>query len=343
MENGSYLQWLVNATATTWWNDSAEPREIREGLQDGMTGVTTNPVLAQRTLQDREQWEPLGGLLGEDLTSEQHAEALTGRVVRSACEQLLPVYERTDRRLGYVCAQVNPARAAEAEEMLAMARRFAGWAPNVAVKLPVTAAGLDTLEECTAGGITVTATVSFTVPQVLAVAERYQRGLARARAAGVRPGRCFAVIMAGRLDDYVRDVARDRGAKVTDSDLRQAGLAVTKRAYALYNERDYEAILLIAAMRGNYHVTEVAGGELVLSVPPRIQASLNASRPTREARIDHPVPAEVIDRLQTVSEFRRAYEPDGMAPEEFITYGVVQRTLTQFSVVGWDMLEKLGA
>jgi len=25
-----------------------------------------------------------------------------------------------------------------------------------------------------------------------------------------------------------------------------------------------------------------------------------------------------------------AYEPDGMKPEDFITYGVVQRTLSQF-------------
>ena len=55
-------------------------------------------------------------------------------------------------------------------EALAMARRFHAWAPNIAVKLPVTAAGLDVLEDCIAEGITVTATVSFTVPQVVAVA-----------------------------------------------------------------------------------------------------------------------------------------------------------------------------
>ena len=62
--------------------------------------------------------------------------------------------------------------------MLAMARQFHAWAPNIAVKLPVTAAGLDVLEECVAEGITITATVSFTVPQVVAIAERHRLGLA---------------------------------------------------------------------------------------------------------------------------------------------------------------------
>jgi hypothetical protein len=38
-------------------------------------------------------------------------------------------------------------------------------------------------------------------------------------------------------------------------------------------------------------------------------------------------------------EFRRAFEPDGMRPEEFISYGVTQRTLAQFAEVGWKLME----
>jgi hypothetical protein len=30
-----------------------------------------------------------------------------------------------------------------------------------------------------------------------------------------------------------------------------------------------------------------------------------------------------------------------MQPEEFITFGVVQRTLTQFATTGWDLLETM--
>jgi transaldolase len=38
-------------------------------------------------------------------------------------------------------------------------------------------------------------------------------------------------------------------------------------------------------------------------------------------------------------EFVRAYEPDGMQPEEFIGFGATQRTLAQFCDVGWRLLE----
>jgi transaldolase len=257
---------------------------------------------------------------------------------------LLPQYESTKGRWGYVCGQVNPVRAGDRETMMAMARRYHAWAPNIAVKLPVTAAALDVLEDCAAEGITVTATVSFTVPQVLAVAERYQRGLERAREAGKKTGRCFPVLMIGRLDDYLREVAHDRKAKVEETDIRQAGLAVAKRSYALFKERGYEAVLLPAALRGIYHMTELAGAEMVMSTAPNIQALLLEPGVPREKRIDKPIPGDVIRRLETISEFVRAYEPNGMTPEEFITYGPTQRTLASFMDAGWALIEgiKLG-
>jgi transaldolase len=100
--------------------------------------------------------------------------------VKAAAERLLPRFEASRRRSGLVCAQVNPVRAGDRECMLPMAKRFHAWAPNIAVKLPATAAGLDVLEECIAEGITTTATVSFTVPQAIAIAERHRAGIAQA-------------------------------------------------------------------------------------------------------------------------------------------------------------------
>jgi transaldolase len=276
-----------------------------------------------------------------DLTPALHAEAVMGIVVRYAAQQLLPVFQRTAGQSGYVCAQVDPSRAGDREAMLAMGRRFAAWAPNIAVKLPATAAGLDVAEELAAEGATVTITVSFTVPQVLAAAERHRLGLARARLAGKSPGRCFAVIMIGRLDDYLRDIAMDRQAAVGEDDIRRAGLAVVKRAYGLFQDRGYEATLLVAALRGVYHLTELAGGRLVMSVHPSIQTKLFAPDLPRQARIDLPVDAAAISRLGCLPDFVRAYEPDGMAPEDFASFGLTQRTLSQFMEAGWKLLETL--
>jgi transaldolase len=173
---------------------------------------------------------------------------------------------------------------------------------------------------------------------VVAIAERHRAGIARARQAGIEPGHCFAVIMIGRLDDYLRDVARDNGVSISESDLRKAGLAVTKRAYKIYKAEAYEAILLVAALRGTYHMTELAGAELIMSIHPKYQALLLEPGVPREQRIDQPVDSGAIARLQTLPEFVRAYDPDGMRPEDFITYGVTQRTLTQFDHAGWSSL-----
>jgi transaldolase len=223
--------------------------------------------------------------------------------------------------------------------MLAMARRFHAWAPNIAVKLPAVAAGLDVLEDCIAEGITATATVSFTVPQVIAIAERCRAGRLRAQRNGVTPGRCYAVIMIGRLDDYLREVAADNRASVSESDIRQAGLAATKRAYRMYRERGYEAVLLVAALRGSYHLTELAGAELIMSIAPAPQEWFLSGDLPREERIGNDVDPGVVRRLSAMAEFTKAYEPEGMAPPDFISYGATQRTLCQFVEAGWRLLE----
>jgi transaldolase len=337
----TYLSWLIEHTATRWWHDSADPAELQVGLERGAVGVTTNPVLTNAALRkNAERWRAaIDRALAAHLPPEQQAEALMRIVVSHVASELSPEFESSNRQSGFVCAQVNPVRAGDRACMTPMAKRFHAWAPNIAVKLPATAAGLDVLEECIAEGITATATVSFTVPQVVAIAERHRRGSERARERGIEPGKCFAVIMIGRLDDYLREVAHDAGAAISESDICQAGLAVSKRAYSLYRERGYEAVLLVAALRGSYHLTELAGADVVMSIHPTYQQPFVADDFPREERIAQPIPAEVVERLRQLPDFVRAYEPDGMTPAEFVTFGLTQRTLSQFTEIGWKPLE----
>jgi len=341
MKQTTYLQWAIENTRTAWWHDSAEPGELECAMRTGAVGATTNPFLSNLALsQNRGAWaQEIDRALSENAEPERKAENLMSIAITHAARQLEPQYEKSEGRMGYVCAQVNPARAADRECMLSMARRFGAWAPNIAVKLPATAAGLDVLEDCTADGITATLTISYTVPQVIAIAERHRLGIRRARQNGVEPGKCFAVIMIGRLDDYIRDVAHDSKAGISESDIRQAGLAVSKRAYSIYRQRDYEAVLLVAALRGTYHMTELAGADIIMSIAPPYQEMLLSEELPRAERIGREIPADVIERLSALPEFVKAYEPEGMMPEDFITYGVTQKTLAQFHEGGWKLLE----
>jgi transaldolase len=341
MMQTEYLQWVIRETKTVWWHDSAEPGELQLGIRRGAVGATTNPFLSHLALStNKEAWgQQINRVLSEKLEPERKAERLMSIPITHAAYLLELEYEKSAKRMGYVCAQVNPVRAGERDNMLEMARRFSRWTPNIAVKLPATAAGLDVLEDCTAEGITCTLTISYTVPQVIAIGERHRQGIQRAQQKGVEPGKCFPVIMIGRLDDYLRDVAHDSKADISESDIRQAGLAVSKRAYSIYKQRSYEAMLIVAALRGTYHMTELAGAEIIMSIAPPYQEMLLSSDLPQEERIDMDIAGDVIERLSTLPEFVKAYEPDGMKPEEFIAYGVTQKTLAQFYEGGWKLLE----
>jgi transaldolase len=338
MIENKYLEWLSQQTDSTWWHDSAIVDELDTAIKNGAVGVTTNPFLVRSSLVTQPKfWNPMLKDLSDSMTPSQRAEEIVRAITSYLAVKFTKTYKESHGVSGYACAQVNPAKAGDADVMLSMARRLSKWAPNIAVKLPVTAAGLDVLEECIAEGITITGTASFTVPQALAIGARHMKGIERAKKNGIKPGHCFAVVMVGRLDDYLRDVAHDRKSTVQESDIIQAGTAVIKRAYSIFNERGYQAVLMPAALRGPYHLTAISGAKMAISIAPKTAAMVCDEEHT--THIAESVSPEVIKRLMTISEFARAYELDGMKPEEFITFGAEQRTLSQFVEAGWSILE----
>ena len=69
--------------------------------------------------------------------------------------------------------------------MVTQAFGFDGLAPNIIVKFPTTVAGVAAMEEATYRGISINATVSFSVAQAVAAAEAVQRGIERREAEGL--------------------------------------------------------------------------------------------------------------------------------------------------------------
>jgi len=328
-----YLKWL-SGTASYWWNDSADYASMDQAIEDGATGVTTNPLLIKRTLYaNPDFWRPyLKSAVG--LKGDEKIEEILRCVTAEIAKKFLPIYKATNGEQGYVCAQVNPKKQGDAEIMFEMGKRLASWAPNIAVKLPGTAAGIEAIEELSAQGITTVGTVSFTAPQAVEIAAAQQRGLERCRAAGIKTGKVFSVIMVGRLDDYLRDVAHDMKSDVPESDIIQAGTAAIKKAYKICKTRGYESKLMPAGMRGGYHAEALAGADMSMSLSSGIQAAL-AKQDKPAEHIDEPVDPETLLRLLTIPEFVRAYELEALPVSEFIRFGASQRTLSQFVDAGW--------
>jgi transaldolase len=209
------------------------------------------------------------------------------------------------------------------------------------VKAPATRAGIAALEEMTAAGISVNATVSFTVPQALAVGEAVERGLRRREEAGedVSTMSPVCTIMVGRLDDWLQVHADRLGVLLTPGTVNWAGIACVKRAYALYRERGYRTRLLAAAYRNHLHWSQLIGGDIVLTIPYKWQLLFNASDIEVVPRFDDPVPAGILAELESkLPDFRRAYEPDGLSVEEFDTFGATRRTLRGFIASYQDLV-----
>ena len=336
----TYYEWLSESTPTRWWHDSGNPDEIALAKKRGALGVTTNPVLTYRTFQTQpEFWEEKVNKISQDLDFEQRAEALLRLVATYAAGCFDDVYKATNGEHGYALGQLNPSRAGDADGMLAQARRVHSWAPNIAVKLPATRSGLEVIEQIASEGIPICATINVSVSQAISVAETYERGIKKAKANGVKVAPCLVVQQVGRIDDYLRDVASDMKLNLPESVITRAGIAIAKRSYEIFRKKGYSSIIMPAGLRGSYHLTELAGAKVTYTINTRVQNMILEDNPAQEERIDIPVDKNIIDKLMQIPEFVRAYEPDGLKPQDYIAFGVVQKLLSQFTETGWAPLE----
>ena len=340
----SPLHEMTQTTSTCLWNDSADPDELRWSIDQGGVGATCNPVIAHTVIKSRlAEWKPrISRLIDEQphATEERIAWSAVAALSTDAASMLLPAFDAHQGRNGRLSIQTDPSLYRDARAILDQAKRFDALAPNMIVKIPATRAGIDAIEEATAAGISINATVSFTLPQCIAVAEAVERGLDRRIAAGHDIGRMGPVctIMVGRLDDWLKVVMERDGITTDPGHLEWAGVAVFKKAYALFVERGYRIRLLSAAFRNHMHWSELIGGDVVISPPSAWQKRFAASDIAITPRIDTPVDQRVIDDLyRRFADFRRAYDADGLRVDEFDSFAPTRRTLRQFLAAGDDL------
>jgi transaldolase len=183
--------------------DTAEISEIRELAATGLLdGVTTNPSLVQKSGRD-------------------FMEVL--RDITAACS-------------GPVSAEVV---ALDHEGMMAQAEKLRKVADNVAIKVPLTEAGLKTCRALTSDGTMVNVTLCFSAAQALLAA---------------KAGATFVSPFVGRLDDI------GTSGRELSSDIRM-----------IYDNYDFTTQILVASVRSPMHIVEAAKiGADVMTAPPKV-------------------------------------------------------------------------
>jgi transaldolase len=333
----SPLYEMTQTTPTCLWNDSATLSELTYSIEHGAVGATCNPVIVLDALKKESHlWNDRIRAIAKELptaTEEEVGWRLVEEISAERSELLLPVFAKHQGRNGRLSIQTDPHYYRNSDALLQQALRFNALAPNMIVKIPATQAGIAAIEEATYHGISINATVSFALPQCIAVAEAMERGFQRRQKEGLDISRMGPVctIMAGRLDDWLKAVAEKQDIVLEPGYLEWAGVAVFKKAYKIFQGRGYRVRLLSAAFRNHMQWSELVGGDVVISPPYKWQVRFNGSDVRVASRIEEPVDPEIVDELsRKFPDFRRAYDENGLSVSEFDTYGPTVRTLRQF-------------
>ena len=183
--------------------DTAEIDEIRELAATGMVdGVTTNPSLIMKS--GRDIWE----------------------VTREICETVD----------GPVSAETV---ATDADGMITEGRQLATIAPNIAIKVPLTWAGLRACKVLSDEGRMVNVTLCFSANQALLAA---------------KAGATFISPFIGRLDDITLD-----------------GMELIAEIRQIYDNYHFSTEILAASIRSVNHVKAAAMiGADVMTAPPSV-------------------------------------------------------------------------
>lgn len=183
--------------------DTADVAEIKALVETGMVdGVTTNPSII----------------------------AKSGRKFAEVIQEICAIVE------GPVSAEVA---ATDFETMLKEGEYLAALAPNVAVKVPLTVAGLRVCKALSDKGTLVNVTLCFSANQALLAA---------------KAGAAFISPFVGRLDDIGQD-----------------GMDLIGDIVDVYSNYTYGTEILVASVRGPQHVLAAAKmGADVATLPPKV-------------------------------------------------------------------------
>jgi transaldolase len=335
---------MTQTTPTRLWNDSASIEELSYSIEHGAVGATCNPVIVLGVLKkEMSAWAPRIESLIEELptaTEDEIAWQLVREISVRSAAVLKTIFDQQKGKNGRLSIQTDPRMYRNSQAILAQAIEFSLLAPNMIVKIPVTRAGVRAIEEATYAGVSINATVCFTLPQCVAVAEAVERGLQRREREGKEIASMGPVctIMVGRLDDWLKLVLENGEITIDPGYLEWAGVAVFKKTYQLFRERGYRLRLLAAAFRNHMHWSELIGGDIVISPPHAWQVRCNASDVEVRSRIDQPVAPRIVEELaRKFPDFLRASTEGGLSIDEFDSFGPTRQTLRQFIAACSDL------
>ena len=296
------------------WYDNIQRSMLTSGMlqrlveDDGLKGVTSNPSIFEKAINGSSDYD---GALAALHTAEPNATSrelffsLAIEDVQAAADILRPVYDASNDKDGMISLEVGPDLAHDADGTIAEAREL--WQrvdrPNLMIKVPATPAGLDSLEELTAAGVTLNVTLIFAPRQYEAARDAVWRGARRRR--DMDGFKSVYSIFVSRTDVYTEKHVADLSPQAQG----QVGIVVAKRIWAANRQfwADKQLPLaqeMIFASTGTkkpddppWKYVEAFAGSDIETNPPATNDAVEASGRTISRQVDQLPSTEVLAEI----------------------------------------------
>lgn len=231
---------LLHEHGQSIWYDFIRRDMLNEGgmadlVEEGVRGVTSNPSIFDGAISKTDLYDSQIAALG-DVSPEAAFEAVAIQDIRAAADILRGVYDESDGADGYVSLEVSPRLAHDTAGTISDGMRL--WdavdRKNLMVKVPATKEGIPAIEELTAAGINVNATLMFSLEDYEGVAQAYVRGAKRASDPATLAS--VASFFVSRVDAATDKELERVGTNAAHELLGTTAIANAKLAYKRYQE-----------------------------------------------------------------------------------------------------------
>ncbi|HEX4384211.1 MAG TPA: transaldolase [Myxococcales bacterium] len=191
---------------------------LRMVNEDGVRGVTANPAIFEKAIVESNEYDDaLAKLAQQGKSGLEMYEAMAVDDVRSACDVLRPLFDKTKGADGFCSLEVSPTIARDTAATLDEAKRF--WAavdrPNLFIKIPANPQGIQAIQQAISAGISVNITLIFSTKVYQQVIDAYVSGLEERVAKGQPVAQIHSVasFFVSRVDTAVDKLLEAKGNK----------------------------------------------------------------------------------------------------------------------------------
>lgn len=225
--------------------DSGELKRLVE--EDGLKGMTSNPAIFEKAIAGSNDYADQLASLKKDskLKAMDIYEHIAVKDIQDAADILKPVYEKTNKRDGYVSMEVSPFLANDTQGTIDEAKRLWKWInrPNVMIKVPATKEGVPAIKELIGSGININVTLLFHQDAYESVHWAYIDGLEQLKKNGgdVSSVASVASFFVSRIDTLIDAMIEEKLKSAQGSEkellnkvLGKVAIANAKQAYQKY-------------------------------------------------------------------------------------------------------------